>query len=235
MKQLNRNSLLGVEMHIPDGFLSPLTYIPATIAVIPLLVVAWKKTKEAITDESFAFLSSLTAFSFVIMMFNIPIPGGTSGHAIGAAILAILFGPWVGAFCISLTLFIQALVFGDGGLSVFALNSLAMGFVASFVAFYLHKVLDGRIKKSVVLFVAGWSGIVAASVVIAVVLGVQPLLGIDAAGHPIYFPFGLNVTIPAIVGSHVLFFGVAEGIATMLVLRFIEKIKNTNSTKEVAL
>ena len=216
-------------MHIPDGFLSPSTYLPATAAAIPLLIIAWKKTKEAISDESFALLSSLTAFSFVIMMFNIPIPGGTSGHAIGAAILAILFGPWVAAFCVSLTLFIQALVFGDGGLSVFAINSLAMGFVASFVAFYIHKLLSKRVNNNIVWFIAGWSGIVAASVVVAVALGIQPLMGVDAAGHPIYFPFGLNVTIPAVVGSHALFFGVAEGLATMLVMGFVEKIKLKNT------
>lgn len=216
-------------MHIPDGFVSPSTYLPATVAAIPLLIIAWKKTKEAISDESFALLSSLTAFSFVIMMFNIPIPGGTSGHAIGAAILAILFGPWVAAFCVSLTLFIQALVFGDGGLSVFAINSLAIGFVASFVAFYTHKLLSNRVSNNIAWFTAGWSGIVAASVIVAVALGIQPLMGVDAAGHPIYFPFGLNVTIPAVVGSHVLFFGAAEGIATMLVMGFVEKMKLKNT------
>lgn len=220
-------------MHIPDGFISPLTYIPATVAAIPLLIVAFKKTKEAISDESFAFLSSLTAFSFVVMMFNIPIPGGTSGHAIGAAILAILFGPWVAAFCISLTLFIQAFIFGDGGLSVFAINSLAMGFAASFSAFYLHKLLKNRVNNGIVLFFAGWSSIVFASVVVAVALGIQPLLGVDSAGHPIYFPFGLEVTIPAVVGSHMLFFGVVEGFATMLVMRFLEKIMSQSTHKEV--
>jgi len=220
-------------MHIPDGFISPSTYLPATVVAIPLLMIAFKKTKEAINDESFALLSSLTAFSFVIMMFNIPIPGGTSGNAIGAAILAILFGPWVAAFCLSLTLFIQALVFGDGGLSVFAVNSLAMGFVASFTAFYVHKLLKNRVNNNIVFFLAGWSGIVAASAVVALALGIQPLLGVDAAGHPIYFPFGLNVTIPAVIGSHILFFGVAEGFATMLVGRFLEKIKSSSTQSEV--
>ena len=220
-------------MHIPDGFISPSTYLSATAAAVPLLLVAFHKTKAAMNDESFAFLSSLTAFSFVIMMFNIPIPGGTSGHAIGAAILAILFGPWVAAFCLSLTLFIQALVFGDGGLSVFAVNALAMGFAASFSAYWVHALLKRRINNSIALFLSGWTGIVAASVIIAVVLGIQPLLGVDSAGHPIYFPFGLEVTIPAVVGSHLLFFGAVEGFATMLVVRFIEKITLNNALKEV--
>ena len=221
-------------MHIPDGFLAPSTYLSATAIAVPLLLIAFKKTKAAINDESFAFLSSLSAFSFIIMMFNIPIPGGTSGHAIGAAILAILFGPWVAAFCLSLTLFIQALVFGDGGLSVFAVNSLAMGFSASFTAYGVHALFKNRVNNNVLLFMSGWSGIVAASVVVAVVLGIQPLFGVDAAGHPIYFPFGLNVTIPAVVGSHMLFFGVAEGLATMLVVRFIEKITVQNHLDKAA-
>jgi len=212
-------------MHIPDGFVSPSTYIVSTVVAIPLLSIALKKTKEAINDESFALLSSLTAFSFIVMMFNIPIPGGTTGHAIGTATLSILFGPWIAAFCVSLTLFIQAIVFGDGGITVFGINSLAMGFTAAFSSHFAYKILGGKINNQVALFVSGWIGIVLASVIVAVVLGIQPLLGVDESGKPIYFPFGLNVTIPAIVGSHILFFGIAEGIATMLVVGFIEKIK----------
>ncbi len=31
------------------------------------------------------------AFSFVIMMFNVPLPGGTTGHAVGGALAASMF------------------------------------------------------------------------------------------------------------------------------------------------
>jgi len=211
-------------MHIPDGFVSPITYISATAIAIPLIAYAYKKTKEALTDESFALLSSLTAFSFVIMMFNIPIPGGTSGHAVGMGILAILFGPWVAAFCVSITLFIQALVFADGGITVFAVNSIAMGFAGAFGSYAVYKLLDGRVNEKAVLFVSGWVGIVVASVVVATVLGIQPMMGLDEQGRPLYFPFALDVTIPAVVGSHALFFGIVEGIATVLVVSFIKKL-----------
>lgn len=211
-------------MHIPDGFVSPTTYITATAVAVPLLVYAYKKTREVLNDESFSLLSSLTAFSFIIMMFNIPIPGGTSGHAIGVAILAILFGPWVAAFCVSLTLFIQALFFGDGGITVFAINSIAMGFVGAFAAHSVNKLLSGKINEKAVLFMSGWVGIVSASVVVAIVLGIQPMLGTDASGRPIFFPFALDVTIPAIVGSHALFFGAVEGMATLLVISFVKKM-----------
>lgn len=211
-------------MHIPDGFVSPVTYISTTVVAIPMLIVAYKKLREKLSDESFSLISSLTAFSFVIMMFNIPIPGGTSGHAIGIAIMSILFGPWIAAFCISLTLFIQALLFGDGGLTVFGLNSLSMGFVGAFSSYATYRLLNGRFSEKIVLFASGWIGIVTASVCIAVALGIQPMLGSDPMGRPIYFPFGLETTIPAVVGSHILFFGAIEGIATVLVVGFVKKI-----------
>jgi cobalt/nickel transport system permease protein len=184
-------------MHIPDGFLSPSTYIVSSAVAAPLLYVALKKTREAINDESFSLISALTAFSFVIMMFNIPIPGGTTGHAIGTAIISILFGPWIAAFCISLTLFIQALIFGDGGVTVFATNSIAMGFVAAFSSHFVYKLLGDRVNRRVVLFVSGWVGIVSASIVVAAVLGIQPMFGVDALGHPIYFPFGYAILNPS--------------------------------------
>ncbi len=220
-------------MHIPDGFLSPATYLTSTAIAAPLLYIAFKKTREAINDESFSLISALTAFSFVIMMFNIPIPGGTSGHAIGTAIISILYGPWIASFCVSLTLIIQALVFGDGGITVFPVNSLAMGFTAAFASHFVYKLLNGKINNKVALFISGWSGIVLASVVVAIALGIQPIFGTNSAGHPLYFPFGLSVTIPAIVGSHMLFFGLAEGIATMLVIEFINKISAKTSEEEV--
>lgn len=221
-------------MHIPDGFVSPATYIAGTALAVPLLAYAYKKTKGALTDESFALVSSLTAFSFVIMMFNIPIPGGTSGHAVGMGILAILFGPWVAAFCVSVTLFIQALVFADGGITVFGINSISMGFVGSFAAYYAYKALSGRINEKAALFISGWFAIVAASVVVALVLGIQPSFGLDEQGRPLYFPFALDVTLPAVVGSHALFFGMVEGIATALVVAFVKKLGSVNAKAEAA-
>jgi cobalt/nickel transport system permease protein len=221
-------------VHIPDGFVSPATYIAGTALAVPLLAYAYKKTKGALTDESFALVSSLTAFSFVIMMFNIPIPGGTSGHAVGMGILAILFGPWVAAFCVSVTLFIQALVFADGGITVFGINSISMGFVGSFAAYYAYKALSGRINEKAALFISGWFAIVAASVVVALVLGIQPSFGLDEQGRPLYFPFALDVTLPAVVGSHALFFGMVEGIATALVVAFVKKLGSVNAKAEAA-
>ena len=209
-------------MHIPDGYLSPEVYIPAYISIIPLFKIALNKAKQKLNEEMLPMLSSLTALSFIIMMFNIPIPGGTSGHVIGAAVISIMFGPWIGFLSTSLVLLIQAIIFGDGGITSYPINVLAMGFTASFVSYYIYYLLRNKLNKSTVLFFSGWSSIVAASVVVAFFLGIQPLIASDSLGHPLFFPFGLSITLPALVGSHMLFFGIAEGIYTVIAIKTIE-------------
>ncbi len=213
-------------MHIPDGYLSPQTYITSYVVGVPLFIYGIKKLKESLSEETIPFISTLTALSFLIMMINIPIPGGTSGHAIGTASIAILFNPWIAFVSISLVLLIQALLFGDGGITTWAVESISMGFVAGFVGYYAFNILK-KINYSVALFVSGWLSIVSASVVIAFVLGIQPYFFHDEQGKPLFFPFDLKITIPAIVGSHMIYFGVVEGIYTLLVVKFIEKIRSS--------
>jgi cobalt/nickel transport system permease protein len=207
-------------MHIPDGYISPATVITTYAIALPLWAKAFSELKKNLDEESLPLLSSLSALSFIIMMFNIPIPGGTSGHALGVALLAIVFGPWIASLALSVVLFIQALVFGDGGISAFALNSLAMGFGGAFSASFLYEKLK---QKNYSVFLAGWISAVASSFVVALVLGIQPLIAVSD-GKPLYFPFDLSVTIPALVGSHMVFFGVVEGIFTKIAYGVLEKI-----------
>ena len=60
-------------------------------------------------------------------MFNVPIPGGTTAHAVGATLLAIVLGPWEAVLGVSTALGIQALFFGDGGLLTFCAELLQYG------------------------------------------------------------------------------------------------------------
>jgi len=206
-------------MHIPDGYLSPITCIATYAAALPLWIIAFKKLKEKLDETTLPLIASLSALSFIIMMFNIPIPGGTSGHAVGASLIAILFGPWVASLCVSLVLLIQALVFGDGGVTTFAANALLMAFASSFSSYYVFQMFK---KKSFAPYVSGWVGIVCASIVLTLLLGIQPLIA-TVDGQPLYFPFGFAITFPAVVGSHLLFFGVVEGIFTGIAYRYILK------------
>ncbi len=216
-------------MHIPDGYISPKTFIPAYLIFIPLISYAFKKVKKVLDEQTLSLISSLSALSFVIMMFNIPIPGGTSGHAIGAAVIAILFNPWIGFLSLSIVLLIQALIFGDGGITTYAINALTMGFIASFTAYYSYKFLKNKVKDKVNYFLSGWLSIVLASLVVALLLGIQPAIASDLSGHPLYFPFGLKITIPALVGAHMLFFGVAEGLFTAVTISYVKKNYKTQN------
>ncbi len=207
-------------MHIPDGYLSPETVLVSYAVTIPLWIYGFKKLKQTLNEETMPLIGGLSALSFIIMMFNIPIPGGTSGHAVGASLIAILFNPWIGFISVSLVLLIQSIIFGDGGISALAINSLGMGFIGSFIGYYTFISLK-NIKFAP--FISGWLGIVTTSLFIAIVLGIQPFWSEN--GKPLYFPFGLATTITALVGSHMLFFGVVEGIFTQLIYNYLKDSK----------
>ncbi len=209
----------GENMHIPDGYISPSSVAVTYMIATPLFIYGFKKLKESLNEETLPVIGSLSALSFIIMMFNIPIPGGSSGHAVGAAVIAIMFGPWVGFISVSLVLLIQALVFGDGGIMTFATNALSMAFVGSFCGYYVFNLLK---RYRYAPFVSGWISIVASSFVVALVLGIQPVFWSEG-GKALYFPFDLSITIPALVGSHALFFGVVEGIFTSIVYSYLTK------------
>src|SRR5579872_1010532 len=102
-------------MHIPDAYLSPTTQAIALAAMAPVWFVAARRTRRELTTKQAPLLSMGAAFCFAVQMFNIPAVGGTTAHALGAALLAILVGPWAAVLGLTLTLAIQALLFGDGG------------------------------------------------------------------------------------------------------------------------
>ncbi|MGA7845136.1 MAG: energy-coupling factor ABC transporter permease, partial [Dehalococcoidales bacterium] len=116
-------------MHIPDGYLSPATCGVMYAAAVPFWAVAVKRVRKALTARTVPVLALFSAFSFTLMMFNVPIPGGTTAHAVGATLLAIVLGPWEAVLGVSTALGIQALFFGDGGLLTFGANCFNMAIV----------------------------------------------------------------------------------------------------------
>jgi cobalt/nickel transport system permease protein len=210
-------------MHIPDGFISPQTYLPAYVAAAGLWTYAARRVKRDLDADTLPFLAAYTALSFVLMMIALPLPGGSTVHAAGIGLLAVSFGGWMGFLAISLVLAMQALLFGDGGITALPINALAMGFVGSFAAVAAWKGL-ARFNESVALFLAGWLSIALPAVLVALTLGMQPLIAHDAQGAPLFFPFGLNITLPAIVLPHLLV-GLAEGVLTVLGYRYLTRLR----------
>jgi cobalt/nickel transport system permease protein len=210
-------------MHIPDGYLSPQTYIPLYGIFISAAAVAAKKVKKAVSARNIPYLGMAAAFSFLIMMFNLPIPGGTTGHAVGSAVIAILFGPWAAIIAVSVALIIQALIFGDGGITAIGANCFNMAVFMPLVAYFIFKALANRGKKAGILFAAfisGYLSLVATAILTATEFGIQPLIASTPDGKALYCPYDLSIAIPAMAIEHLLLFGIVEGIITALIVKY---------------
>jgi cobalt/nickel transport system permease protein len=215
-------------VHIPDGYLGPATCIVGFVGMIPIWTIASNRVKKTLNTKQVPLLAISAAFSFVIMMFNIPIPGGTTGHAVGAVLAAILLGPWAACIAVSVALVIQALLFGDGGITAIGVNCFNMAFILPFVGYGIYRLISAKssltsTRRMVAAGIAGYFGLVIASLFAGIEFGIQPLLYHTASGHTLYCPYGLNVTIPTMVGEHALLFGWVEFVATALVVKFLQK------------
>ncbi|WP_416825308.1 cobalt transporter CbiM [Ectobacillus polymachus] len=215
-------------MHIPDNYLSPTTCVVMGAAMIPVWTVAVKKVKNEVTSAKMPMIGIGAAFSFLMMMFNVPLPGGTTGHAVGGTLLAILLGPYAACIAITVALFIQALLFGDGGILAFGANCFNMAFILPFLGYFIYKFIKERTttKTGEYLGIAAGSyvGINMAALVAAIEFGLQPLLFTNAQGQPLYCPYPLSVSIPAMVIPHLLIVGVIEVLFTTAIYAFIKKV-----------
>lgn len=202
-------------MHIPDGYLSPVTCALTYAVTLPFWYLAFQRVKRVLHTRMVPLLAVFSSFSFVIMMFNLPLPGGTSGHAVGMAIAAIVLGPWAAMVSISIALLIQAVFFGDGGITTFAANCLNMAVAGSLVAYWTYTLIAGKSaldssRRVVAAAIAGYLAINVAALLTAIEFGVQPMLFHDASGTPLYAPYPLAIAIPAMMIGHISIAGLAE-------------------------
>lgn len=204
-------------MHVPDGMLSPRFYLPAW--GVAGLAWAWalRGPGRRLDLDRLPRLASLSALAFLLMSLPLPLPGGTSAHASGIGILAVSVGPGLTFLAVSLVLLLQALVFGMGGITTLPLNALAMGLAGGSAAWAIWRALR-RVSEPAALLAAGWLATALPALLTGVALGLQPHFGRAADGSPLYFPFGLEIAVPALVVPHLLL-GVAEGLLTLAVCR----------------
>lgn len=249
-------------MHIPDNYLSPQTCALMTAAMVPVWAISVRKLGTSLGQQPgkapengllseredagtvsrrrLTMLGAAAAFSFLGMMFNIPLPGGTTGHAVGGTLTAILAGPYGACISVSVALLLQALLFGDGGILAFGANCFNMAFVMPFVGYGFYLLIAGRGKRSKTkaagetagmvsarellgAAVGSYAGINAAALCAAIEFGIQPLLFRDASGMARYCPYPLSVSIPAMMAGHLTIFGLAEVVYTGAVFTFLAK------------
>jgi len=212
-------------MHIPDGYLSPSSCAVMYAASAPVWYWSAKKVKETLTARMVPLLSIFAAFSFVVMMFNVPVPGGTTAHAVGGTLMAIILGPWAAVIGVSIALLVQALFFGDGGILTYGANCFNMAIVLPFVGYFIYSLISrgaaaGSRRHWFAVALGSYAGINTAALCAAIELGLQPLLFHTAGGTPLYCPYGLSQTIPAMLIAHLTIAGIAEVVATEGVLAF---------------
>src|SRR5436309_2636839 len=116
-------------MHIPDGYLSPATCATFYGASVPVWVVAGRRVRKIVKNRYVPLVALGAAYSFLVMMFNVPIPDGTTAHAVGGVLIAVVLGPWAAVVAVSIALAVQALFFGDGGVLAYSANAFNMAFV----------------------------------------------------------------------------------------------------------
>jgi cobalt/nickel transport system permease protein len=215
-------------MHIPDGYLGPATYSALFGVTIPFWAFASWKLNKTLKARQAPYLALGAAFSFVIMMFNIPVLGGTTGHATGTTLIAILLGPWAAIISVSVALIIQALLFGDGGITAIGANCFTMAVVGGLTGYGIYRLIaagsDSKSRRRLVAgAIAAYVSLNISALVTAVLLGIQPLIAHSSSGQPLYAPYPLAVTVPAMVSGHLLLFGFVEAMVTALVLKYFQK------------
>ena len=215
-------------MHIPDGYLSPATCATLYGASLPVWVVAGRRVRKVVKNRYVPLVAIGAAYSFLVMMFNVPIPDGTTAHAVGAVLIAVLLGPWAAVVAVSIALLIQALFFGDGGVLSYGANVFNMAIVMPMVGYAVYRLVARNVsltspRRALAAGIGGYVGLNFAALAAAVEFGVQPTLFHSADGTPLYAPFHLAHTIPTMALAHLTVAGIVELMLTAGVVAYLQR------------
>ncbi|HOI71765.1 MAG TPA: cobalt transporter CbiM [Methanobacterium sp.] len=198
-------------MHIPDGFLPLLQAAIYYIITIVALYFALNWAKQNLDEKRVPLMAVLAAFIFAIQAMNIPIPWGTSGHMVGAALVAIIFGsPWAAVLVLTVVLTVQGFFFGDGGITALGANILDMGVIAGFTGYGVFTLLK-KLNLWVAIFIAAWASLFVAAIAVAIEMALAGTFPIDLG----LFFMGLYHAV----------IGVAEGVITVIAILAIQKAR----------
>lgn len=218
---------LPLLMHIPDGYLSPTTSGVLYGLAIPFWLIASSQVRKNIGGRTVPLLAIFSAFAFAIMMFNVPVPGGTTAHAVGGTLIAIVLGPWAAVIATSVALVIQALFFGDGGITAIGANCINMGVVLPLVGYAVYRIAAGRSdmlsqRRVVAAAIGSYVGISLSALLVGIELGMQPHFW-SAHGVPEYSPYGFSTAIPAMLAAHMLGASFVEAAVTAMGVAYLQK------------
>lgn len=215
-------------MHIPDGYLSPETAAAMYAASVPFWYVASRRVKQALTSKMVPLLSIFAAFSFTVMMFNFPVPGGTTAHAVGGTLMAIVLGPWTAVIGVSVALAIQAIFFGDGGITAFGANAFNMAIVLPLVGYAVYRLIGARApvrspRRVWAAAIGSYLGLTVAALLVGIELGVQPLFWSLPNGQALYAPYPVQQSVPTMLLAHMFGASLVEALVTGLGVAYLQR------------
>jgi cobalamin biosynthesis protein CbiM len=189
--------------------------------------IATQKVKKVLNNRTVPLLAIFSALSFTIMMFNVPVPGGTTAHGVGGTLIAVVLGPWAACIAVSTALILQALFFGDGGVLAIFANCLNMAIILPFVGYGTYRLLAAgspilSTRRAVAAGIGSYVGITVAALAVGIELGIEPIF-FSQDGHALYSPYGLSETIPAMVAAHALGASIVEGLITGLGVAYLQR------------
>lgn len=204
-------------MHMADALVSPPVAAVAGAVAVSLLIVATRKVARSKRTDIIPMMGVMGAFVFAAQMINFSIPGtGSSGHIIGGILLAAFLGPWAAYLTLCSVLMIQCLVFADGGLMALGCNMVNMAAMSTLVAYPL-------IYRPLVNYPASAARLVTVTVLASVAgleLGALLVSAETVASGITALP--LSRFLLFMLPIHLLI-GICEGIATGLVLAFVQR------------
>lgn len=204
-------------MHIPDGFLNYSVCAITYVGVLIFWIFAFRRAKQALSDRQVPLMATLTAMFFAAQMMNYPIIGGTTAHLLGGPILAITLGPYAGLISMTIILLIQALLFGDGGITTFGANVWNMGIIGVFIPYLVYLAALKATRSRSGMLAGAFFGALIGDLLAAVFAGLE-------LGFSVIFPYSVAITVTAMTIPHSLI-GVGEGIVTVAIIRFLLSVR----------
>ena len=192
-------------MHISEGVLSP----PVLGGGAALAAVGTAIGLKKIDYEAIPRVAILSAAFFVATLIHVPV-GPVGLHLVLNGLMGLLLG-WAAVPAILIALFLQALLFQFGGLTVLGVNTVIMALPAV-ICFYLYRPLLRRpgLASSVGAFACGFSAILLSALLVAAALisTGQAFLPVAELAVLAHFPVML-----------------IEGIITLFIFLFLKKVR----------
>ena len=222
--QIRNNVILrGVVLHIPDGLMDPRVAALGAIEFVIVIAFALYYSRKRLAEKALPRVALLSAGVFVAQMVNFPVGGGTTGHLIGGALMAILVGPTLAIVGMTVVLLIQAMMFGDGGITAFGLNAVNMAVIAPLAGWGVHSLLapiagtTARTAKLLAIGMGAWASVFLSAAAAAAELSVSHAISGGTYG------IAATIAIPSMLGYHAVI-GVGEGLITCGIVAYVWRV-----------